>query len=130
MYTFFEYQIDSRVTATYPAYVPYVDGQLNFEQQKHIFEDSAYDLIYPLLGLSGETGEVIEKVKKIIRNKNGVVSEEDREDIKKELGDVLWYLTQIASDLDIDLESVAKTNIKKICSRKERGLVLGEGDDR
>ncbi|MFP4514390.1 MAG: nucleoside triphosphate pyrophosphohydrolase family protein [Parcubacteria group bacterium] len=107
---FLDYQQESRKTALYPE------------------QDNNY--IYPTLGLVGESGEVAEKIKKIIRDKEGVVNDEDRRAIEKELGDVLWYLSQLASELKIDLETVAQKNIEKLQSRLERGKLSGSGDDR
>lgn len=86
--------------------------------------------MYPTLGLAGEAGEIAEKVKKLYRDDGGIVTHERREDICKELGDVLWYLAQIATDLEIDFEDVAKKNIEKLASRKERGVLHGDGDSR
>lgn len=83
-----------------------------------------------LLGLNGETGEVSEKFKKIIRDKGGIISEEDKIEIKKELGDVLWYLALISDYMDISLEDVAKSNIEKLASRKNRNQLHGSGDNR
>lgn len=85
---------------------------------------------YPYFGLAGETGEVMEKVKKIMRDKNGIFSEEDINAIKKELGDVLWYLANISSDLGLSLDDVAQTNIDKLQSRKDRNQLQGNGDNR
>lgn len=86
--------------------------------------------VYPTLGLAGEAGEVAEKIKKVMRDSNGEVSEEKREEIKKELGDVLWYVSQIATELDLPLEDVAKSNLEKLFSRLERGAIHGSGDNR
>lgn len=108
--TFAEYQKDSRRTAIYP--------------------DINNNYVYPTLGLAGETGEIAEKIKKIIRDKGGVVSEESQQEIKKELGDVLWYVSQIATELKIDLEDVAQTNLEKLLSRLERNKIGGSGDNR
>jgi len=83
-----------------------------------------------LLGLVGETGEIAEKFKKIYRDKNGEMSEADTAEIKKELGDVQWYLSVIASYLDISLDEVATQNIGKLSSRKDRGVIKGKGDNR
>jgi len=85
---------------------------------------------YPVLGLCGEAGEVAEKVKKVIRDKNGIYDPEDVDNIKKELGDVLWYVANIAWDFNIPLEKVAEMNIEKLQSRKDRGKLRGSGDDR
>lgn len=87
-------------------------------------------LAYPTLGLVNEAGEVAGKIKKIFRDKNGIVSKEDREALKAELGDVLWYFTQICTELDLTLEEVAEGNLDKLFSRLERNKLHGEGDNR
>lgn len=107
---FNEYQKETRKTAIYPGL-----GN-NFS--------------FPTIGLAGETGEVAEKIKKIIRDKGGVVDEQSQREVKKELGDVLWYLAQLATELDINLEDVVACNLEKITSRKERNIVHGDGDNR
>jgi NTP pyrophosphatase (non-canonical NTP hydrolase) len=104
-----EYQQAALVTAKYPEHMK---------------------VIYPVLGLCGEAGEVAEKVKKIHRDKEGVVGELDRLEIAKELGDVLWYISTCAKDLNFTLEDIAAMNIKKLTSRKERGTISGNGDNR
>ena len=87
-------------------------------------------LIYTTLGLAGEEGEVVEKVKKIIRNDRNNITEKKREELKLELGDVLWYLSQIAYQLDIPMSEVAQGNIDKLADRKKRGVIASEGDNR
>lgn len=87
-------------------------------------------IVYPTLGLVNEAGELAGKVKKIFRDKAGVISEEDRMALKYELGDVLWYMAQIATELDLDLQDVANANLEKLFSRLERGQIKGEGDNR
>ncbi len=87
-------------------------------------------IVYPTLGLVNEAGEVAGKIKKIFRDKGGNISPEDREALKYELGDVLWYLTQICTELDLTLQEVATANIEKLYSRLERGQIRGEGDNR
>jgi NTP pyrophosphatase (non-canonical NTP hydrolase) len=87
-------------------------------------------IVYPTLGLTNEAGEVAGKIKKIFRDKGGKISEEDREALKQELGDVLWYLTQICTELDLTLQEVASANLKKLFSRLERGQIHGDGDNR
>ena len=82
------------------------------------------------MGLCGESGEVAEKIKKIMRDKDGVIGSGETEEIKKELGDVLWYLSTIAYELGVTLNDIAETNIKKLSSRKERGKIKGNGDNR
>ena len=87
-------------------------------------------IVYPTLGLVNEAGEVAGKIKKIFRDKGGVIADEDREALKQELGDVLWYLTQICSELNLTLEQVAEANLEKLFSRLERGQIRGSGDNR
>ena len=89
-----------------------------------------HPIVYPTIGLANELGEVAGKIKKIFRDKNGEISEVDRQALKEELGDVLWYLTQICTELDLTLEEVAATNLTKLFSRLERGTISGEGDER
>jgi NTP pyrophosphatase (non-canonical NTP hydrolase) len=105
-----EYQSLSRRTATYPR--------------------AGEDMTYPALGLCGEAGEVAEKVKKTLRDDGGVLSEERREALARELGDVLWYLAQLATEAGLDLETIAEDNLEKLLSRQERGVLRGSGDDR
>lgn len=93
---------------------------------------SAHDpaFVAKVLGLSGETGEVMEKFKKIIRDKKGVITDEDKTAITKELGDILWYVSAIADYMGVELDTVAEANIQKVLSRKERGVSRGSGDNR
>jgi NTP pyrophosphatase (non-canonical NTP hydrolase) len=105
-----DYQARSRATAVYP--------------------DAGDNLLYPTLGLCGEAGEVAEKVKKMVRDDGGVLSGERRAAISKELGDVLWYLAQLATEADLDLAEIADANLAKLLSRQERGRLTGSGDDR
>lgn len=86
--------------------------------------------VYPTLGLASEAGELAGKVKKIFRDHGGKVDEETRAAIEKELGDVLWYVAQVATDFNLSLEDVGKKNIEKLASRLERGVVRGDGDNR
>lgn len=108
--TFREYQIKASETARFP------DKDLIF--------------VYTALGLMGEAGEVAEKIKKIWRDKNKQIDDIDREEIKKEMGDVLWYLSQLAEELNIDFDDVAQTNLDKTASRLTRNLINGSGDNR
>lgn len=107
---FQEYQEKSRKTAKYPSL-----GE---------------NYVYPTLGLAGETGEVTEKVKKVIREKEGIMDEEAKLQIRKELGDVLWYIAQLATELNLSLEDIAEHNIEKLADRLERGKIHGSGDNR
>jgi len=87
-------------------------------------------LNYPILGLAGEAGEICNKYKKILRDKGGDVDVNDLDELAKELGDVLWYVAQIATELGTDLETVARVNIMKLGDRKDRGVLGGSGDER
>jgi NTP pyrophosphatase (non-canonical NTP hydrolase) len=89
-----------------------------------------HPIVYPTLGLVNEAGELAGKVKKIFRDKGGQINGEDRQALKQELGDVLWYLAQICTELDLTLEEVAQANLEKLFSRLERGTLHGEGDNR
>lgn len=86
-------------------------------------------LSYVALGL-GESGEVQGKIKKIIRDSGGVINAEVKKAIGKELGDQLWYISQVCEELGLHLSDVANENIEKLYSRKERGVITGSGDDR
>ena len=105
-----DYQRESRKTALYP--------------------NVGSNAIYPTLGLVGEAGEVADKVKKILRDKRGIFDKDSKDAIKFELGDVLWYVSQLASELGYELEDVANANLQKLNSRKIRGKIGGSGDDR
>lgn len=107
---FVEYQEKSRKTAKYP--------------------DVGNNFVYPTLGLSGEAGEVAEKIKKVIRDHGGVFDEVLREEVKKELGDVLWYVSQISTELGLSLDEIAENNIEKLSDRMDRGMLGGSGDNR
>lgn len=109
--------------------------ELNEYQKKALTTavyDAKYKIIYPALGLAEETGEVVGKVKKWLRGDDGAgeMSEERKEALKGELGDVLWYLSALAADLGMTLEEVANFNVNKLQSRKERGAIKGDGDQR
>lgn len=102
------------------------------EYQKQACETAIYKdkLIYPTLGLAGEAGEIANKVKKILRDSSGNLQESVREDLICELGDVLWYIAALATDLNVELSEVANKNIEKLNSRKNRGTIGGSGDNR
>jgi NTP pyrophosphatase (non-canonical NTP hydrolase) len=107
---FSEYQEQAKKTAKYP--------------------EVGNNYVYPTLGLAGESGEVAEKIKKVIRDQAGVISDEARADIQKELGDVLWYVAQLATELGLSLEDVALGNVQKLQDRMERNALGGSGDHR
>ena len=108
--TFEEYAVQAGLTALYP--------------------QRGANLVYPTLGLSGEAGEVSEKVKKIIRDRDGILDEEQRMAIAKELGDVLWYVAAMAHEIDVSLPVIARMNVAKLHGRAVRGTIQGSGDDR
>lgn len=93
--------------------------------------DDSIGPYYTVLGLCGESGEIADKLKKIYRDKDWKnISNEDKEAIKKELGDVLWYIAKMCDDLGFTLNDVAERNIQKIMERKKTQTLHGEGDDR
>ena len=98
------------------------------------YPQSGKNLVYPALGLVGESGEVAEKVKKLWRNQGimsaGLASEDFKTELIKEISDVLWYAAALASELDTDLEHVAQVNLDKLNSRQLRGVIKSEGDNR
>lgn len=89
-----------------------------------------HPIVYPTLGLANEAGEVAGKVKKIFRDRQGHITDADREALALELGDVLWYLSELCTKLGIRLEDVAAGNIAKLADRASRGVLTGEGDRR
>ena len=107
---FKDYQKKSRKTALYP--------------------NRGKNFVYPTLGLAGEAGEIAEKIKKVFRDDGGKITKEKKEDLEKELGDVLWYLSQIATEVALKLDKIADKNLKKLASRKKRGTLHGSGDNR
>ncbi len=88
------------------------------------------NLVYPVLGLASEAGEVAGKLKKVIRDQNGHLSPEQRQRLLDEVGDVLWYVAAICTELETSLEAVARTNLDKLASRAGRGVIGGDGDHR
>jgi NTP pyrophosphatase (non-canonical NTP hydrolase) len=89
-----------------------------------------HPIVYPTLGLANEAGEVAGKVKKIFRDRQGIVTDADREALTLELGDVLWYLSELCTRLGIRLEDVAARNVAKLADRASRGVIGGDGDMR
>ena len=107
---FKEYQEKAKETALYPKANP--------------------SWVYPALGLAGESGEIMNKLKKIIRDSNFEVSEEKLEELEGEFGDILWYVAMLCTEFGLNLDEVAQNNIQKLSSRKERGTLHGDGDKR
>ena len=108
-----DYQAQARTTALYP---------------------QAARVLYPTLKLAGEAGEVAEKLGKLMRDEGYLPGAElsgaQVDALAKELGDVLWYVANLAADLDLRLDEVAAKNLAKLASRKARGVLHGSGDDR
>jgi len=102
----------------------------NFTDTTAIYPNKGNDLIYPILGLNGEVGEVTEKIKKIRRDKQGIIEEADRLELAKELGDICWYIAACCTELNISFQQIIKMNIDKLNSRKERKVLQGSGDNR
>lgn len=92
--------------------------------------DKFKDSLHWVLGINGEAGEIAEKVKKIIRDKQGKMDDTDKQELAKEIGDVLWYLAVFAEDLGFELDEIADQNLAKLKSRKARGVLGGAGDNR
>lgn len=95
-----------------------------------MYYDKDDNYVYPTLGLVGESGEIAEKIKKVLRDNGGVVDEKAKTEIAKELGDVLWYVSQLSTEIGLSLEDIVASNIDKLASRKERGVIHGDGDNR
>lgn len=102
------------------------------EYQETALETAIYPqpIIYPTLGLTGEAGEVSEKVKKILRDNNSIFTEDRKLEIAEELGDVLWYIATLSHDIGYKLEEIGRLNRAKLLSRKQRGVLHGNGDNR
>lgn len=109
--TFDEYQIQALKTA-------------------HNHPDSLMDKTIWAMGIAGEAGEVIEKWKKIVAYKGGKVTRSDLEELKKELGDVVWYIAVLADSLGLSFEEVMQLNVKKLADRQKRNVIKGAGDNR
>jgi NTP pyrophosphatase (non-canonical NTP hydrolase) len=98
--------------------------------QTAFYPNQGNNLIYPVLGVCGESGEVAEKVKKLIRDGDGTLTDPDREKIALELSDVCWYVAVLAYELDYTMEEIMQMNLDKLASRAERGVIAGSGDNR
>lgn len=126
---FTDYQRNTNRTAIYKDSIKNLIWNDTEEMHKNKRIENSLKLSYIGLGL-GEVGEIQNKLKKIIRDKGGVIDEETKKDLLKEAGDVLYYLAQFVEFLDGDFEQVAKDNLEKLFSRLERGQINGSGDNR
>lgn len=107
-----DYQTASAATAIYPGH-----GDIT-------------GLSYVTLGLAGEVGEIANKVKKIIRDDDGLISHTKQADLLKEAGDALWYLARFVDELGGNLDTIAEENLRKLLDRQRRGVLTGSGDTR
>lgn len=108
---------------------------MNFQEyQEQAVKTAIYGegsvIIYPSLGLANEAGEVLGKVKKVLRDNGGVFTPELNKEIGKEIGDVLWYMAALSRDLGLSLDDIANDNIQKLKDRQARGVIHGSGDSR
>lgn len=129
MITFKEYQERTSTTAVYKENIRLLFGPngTDWDYERRI--EKLLNLSYVGLGL-GEVGELQGKIKKLIRDSGGVITPELIKPISKELGDVLWYVSEMATQLGLQLDEIAEENLSKLKSRKERGVLEGSGDDR
>lgn len=100
------------------------------EMIKTAIYDKQYAVVYPLLGATGELGEIANKYQKVLRDNKGILSPEVKKEILKEIGDTLWFLTALTQDLGYTIQEVAKENLSKLESRHARGKIGGSGDNR
>ena len=121
MLDFNEYQKKAHETADYP------EGKIidTKEGVEHFV-----NYVYPALALAEEAGEVAGKYAKAVRDNAGVIDEERKREIVKELGDVLWFVSELCTSLNVPLAEVAQKNLDKLASRKARGVIHGSGDNR
>ena len=108
----------------------YVQQAITTLSSDYAYGDANAQLMGMVLGLGGESGEVLEKFKKLLRDQQGTITEADKQAIIKELGDILWYVTAVAHLLGSSREEVAQRNNAKLASRQQRGQLQGSGDDR
>lgn len=108
--------------------------ELNYYQQKAretaIYPNMGNEFTYPALGLVGEAGEIANKLKKVIRDNGGVLTHSVKESVGAEIGDCLWYIAQLATEMGFDLDTLGQANLDKLASRKQRGVITGSGDNR
>lgn len=107
-----------------------IDEYQKFCKSTAVYPVIGESFVYPLIGLQGEVGEVSEKIKKLFRDDKGKLTNEKKIEIAKELGDVMWYIAQLSTELNLKLSDVIKMNIEKLSSRKERNMLHGGGDNR
>lgn len=94
------------------------------------YKDTLMDTTIWVMGVAGEAGEVVEKWKKIVAYQSGKITPEDTEGLKKELGDIVWYIAVLANSLGLSFEEIMQLNVTKLKSRKQRDVIKGQGDNR
>jgi NTP pyrophosphatase (non-canonical NTP hydrolase) len=128
-----QYQEQAAKTAIYPNRTIAIDRiQVNEKERYYVGSHLAIylGLQYPILGLANEAGEAAGVLKKIARDDNYVVTDDKKAKLTKELGDVLWYLSESCTVLGVTLEDLARANLEKLADRQERGVLTGSGDNR
>lgn len=108
----------------------YFDEYEQLVNDTAIYPNRGSNIVYPALGLCGEAGEVAEKIKKVLRDQDGVLNDETREAIVKEMGDVMWYLVALSKEIGTSINHVINANREKLLGRRSRGTLRGSGDDR
>jgi NTP pyrophosphatase (non-canonical NTP hydrolase) len=109
---------------------------MNFDEYQKLASETAIyprignNVYYPALAMAGESGEVCNKISKIMRDHDDIITDEMKLELEKELGDVLWNLSQLATELDLSLDEIATNNLRKLKSRKDRNKIHGRGDNR
>lgn len=106
------------------------DGYENLMMELRKYPGVGENIYYPTLGLTGEAGEVADKVKKVMRDADGIMTDDRRYEIAKEVGDVVWYVCALANELGFSFEDIAQMNIDKLLDRKVRNVIKGDGDNR
>lgn len=131
MLTFTKYQQLAASTAVYPKVLIAPDVEVwDGDVIESLAEQEPIGFLYPALGLVGEAGEVAEKIKKLVRDRQGIVDDDVRVAVAKELGDVMWYLAALCKEFGLDMGEVAQGNLDKLAARAAKGTLGGSGDNR
>lgn len=125
-----DYNIDQGKQYSDPTFDYYQDATDSTAIYPQASTGSTDAINYCVLGLSGEAGELPNKWKKVFRDDNGVLTDERREAMLDELGDVLWYVARLANELGVHFSEVATNNLTRLYDRKDRGVLTGSGDNR
>lgn len=124
--TFSEYQEEAKKTAVSPD----IEVVLERTWEGDPVRTAQVDWVYPAIGLADEAGEVLGKLKKVIRDQDGHILGSQLNSLASEIGDVLWYLSELSSQLGLSLGNIASNNLSKLADRQERGVIQGSGDNR